>query len=115
RRRRRFYPPNFFAVSSSIGYARLSPSAKTVASPPCALTASSLSPSTKEPRQAPSPELEIEFLHEKIDQLCEREVLKLTGAVRMLPARRRPSAWGARESDAEGGRPSYRVAIDLMA
>jgi uncharacterized membrane protein len=29
-------------------------------------------------------ELEIELLHEKIDQLREREVLKLTEAVRML-------------------------------
>jgi uncharacterized membrane protein len=29
-------------------------------------------------------ELEIEWLHEKIDQLREREVFKLTEAVRML-------------------------------
>ena len=42
-------------------------------------------------------ELEIELLHEKIDQLREREVLTLTEAVRTP---------GARESNAEGGRPS---------
>jgi uncharacterized membrane protein len=51
-------------------------------------------------------ELEIELLHEKIDQLREREVLKLTEAVRMLTELLEPSASGARESDAEGGRPS---------
>ena len=51
-------------------------------------------------------ELEIELLHEKIDQLREREVLKLTDAVRMLTALLEQSASGARESDAEGGRPS---------
>jgi uncharacterized membrane protein len=51
-------------------------------------------------------ELEIELLHEKIDQLREREVLKLTEAVRMLTELLEQSASGARESDAEGGRPS---------
>ena len=51
-------------------------------------------------------ELEIELLHEKIDQLREREVLKLAEAVRMLTELLEQSASGARESDAEGGRPS---------
>ena len=51
-------------------------------------------------------ELEIELLHEKINQLREREVLKLTEAVRMLTELLEQSASGARESDAEGGRPS---------
>ena len=51
-------------------------------------------------------ELEIELLHEKIDQLREREVLKLTEAVRMLTELLEQSASGAREPDAEGGRPS---------
>jgi uncharacterized membrane protein len=51
-------------------------------------------------------ELEIELLHEKIDQLREREVLKLTEAVRMLTELLEQSASGARESDAEGGRSS---------
>jgi uncharacterized membrane protein len=51
-------------------------------------------------------ELEIELLHEKIDQLREREVLKLTEAVRMLTELAEQSASGASESDAEGGRPS---------
>ncbi|WP_246649053.1 DUF1003 domain-containing protein [Bradyrhizobium canariense] len=51
-------------------------------------------------------ELEIELLHEKIDQLREREVLKLTEAVRMMTELLEHSASGARESDAEGGRPS---------
>jgi uncharacterized membrane protein len=48
-------------------------------------------------------ELEIELLHEKIDQLREREVMKLTEAVRVLTEllERR-----ARESNAEVGRPS---------
>ena len=50
-------------------------------------------------------ELEIELLHEKIDQLREREVLKLTEAVRMLTELLKQSAVGAREPDAEGGRP----------
>ena len=50
-------------------------------------------------------ELEIELLHEKIDQLREREVLKLTEAVRMLTELLEQSAPGTRESDAEGGRP----------
>jgi uncharacterized membrane protein/quercetin dioxygenase-like cupin family protein len=49
-------------------------------------------------------ELEIELLHEKIDQLREREVLKLTEAVRTLTELLERSASGARESDAEGGR-----------
>lgn len=51
-------------------------------------------------------ELEIELLHEKIDQLREREVLKLTEAVGMLTELPEQSASGAHESDAEGGRPS---------
>jgi len=51
-------------------------------------------------------ELEIELLHEKIDQLREREVLKLTEAVRMLTELLEQSASAAREPDAEGGRPS---------
>lgn len=51
-------------------------------------------------------ELEIELLHEKIDQLREREVLKLTEAVRTLTELLEQSASGVRESDAEGGRPS---------
>ena len=50
-------------------------------------------------------ELEIELLHEKIDQLREHEVLKLTEAVRTLTELEQ-SGSGARESDAEGGRPS---------
>ena len=40
-------------------------------------------------------ELEIELLHEKIDQLREREALKLTEAVRMLPEQLQQSASGA--------------------
>jgi uncharacterized membrane protein len=51
-------------------------------------------------------ELEIELLHEKIDQLREWEVLKLTEAVRVLTELQQRSASGARESDAEGGQPS---------
>jgi uncharacterized membrane protein len=51
-------------------------------------------------------ELEIELLHEKIDQLRERELLKPTDAVRMLTELLEHSALGARESDAEGGRSS---------
>ena len=51
-------------------------------------------------------ELEIELLHEKIDQLREREVLKLTEAVRMLTELLEQSASGARESDADDERPS---------
>jgi uncharacterized membrane protein len=51
-------------------------------------------------------ELKIELLHEKIDQLREREVLKLTEAVRMLTELLEQSASGPREPDAEGGRPS---------
>jgi len=50
-------------------------------------------------------ELEIELLHEKIDQLRKREVLKLTEAVRALTEQQQ-SASGARGSDAEGGWPS---------
>jgi hypothetical protein len=60
-------------------------------------------------------ELEIELMHEKVDQLREREVLKLTEAVRTLTELLKQSASGARESDAGGGRPSYRAAIDFMA
>jgi uncharacterized membrane protein len=51
-------------------------------------------------------ELEIELLHEKIDQPREREVLKLTEAVRMLTELLEQSASGARESDVEHGRSS---------
>jgi len=51
-------------------------------------------------------ELEIELLHEKIDHLREREVLKLTEAVKMLTELLERSASDARESDAEGGSPS---------
>lgn len=51
-------------------------------------------------------ELEIELLHEKIDQLREREILKLTGAVRMLAELLEQSASRARVPDAEGGPPS---------
>ena len=47
-------------------------------------------------------ELEIELLHEKIDQLREREVLKLTEAVRTLTELLEQSASDARESEAEG-------------
>ncbi len=47
-------------------------------------------------------ELEIELLHEKIDQSREREVVKLTDAVRMLTELPEQSAPGACESDAEG-------------
>ena len=50
-------------------------------------------------------ELEIELLHEKIDQFRKREVLKLTEAVRALTEQQQ-SASGARGSDAEGGWPS---------
>jgi hypothetical protein len=46
------------------------------------------------------------LLHEKIDQLREREVLKLTDAVRVLTELQQQSASHARESDSEGGRPS---------
>ena len=51
-------------------------------------------------------ELEIELLQEKIDQLREREVLKLMEAVKMLTELLEQSALGAREFDAEGGPPS---------
>jgi NAD(P)H:quinone oxidoreductase type IV len=51
-------------------------------------------------------ELEIELLHDKIDQLREREILKLTEAVRMLTELLEQSASRPRESVAEGGRPS---------
>ena len=51
-------------------------------------------------------EPETELLHEKIDQLREREVLKLTEGIRMLTELQEQLASGARESDAEGGRPS---------
>jgi hypothetical protein len=46
------------------------------------------------------------LLHEKIDQLREREVLKLTEAVSMLTELLEQSASGARVPHAEGGRPS---------
>jgi hypothetical protein len=45
-------------------------------------------------------------LHEKIDQLRERGVLKLTEAVKTLTELLAQSASGARESDLEGARPS---------
>jgi uncharacterized membrane protein len=48
-------------------------------------------------------ELEIELLHEKIDQLREREVLKLTDAVRMLSELLERSASGAPKADGEKG------------
>ena len=51
-------------------------------------------------------ELEIELLHEKIDQLREREVLKLTEAVRVLTELQQQSASRACESDSESGWPS---------
>jgi uncharacterized membrane protein len=51
-------------------------------------------------------ELEIELLHEKIDQLREREILTLTGAVRMLAELLEQSASRAHVPDAEGGPPS---------
>jgi hypothetical protein len=51
-------------------------------------------------------ELEIELLLETIDQPPEREVLKLTEVVRMLTELLEQSASAARESDAEGRRPS---------
>lgn len=40
-------------------------------------------------------ELDIDLLHEKIDQLCERKVLKLAEAVRMPIELLEQSAWGA--------------------
>jgi uncharacterized membrane protein len=51
-------------------------------------------------------ELEIELLHEKIDHLREREVLKLTEAVKMLTELLERSASDARQSGAESGSPS---------
>jgi uncharacterized membrane protein len=51
-------------------------------------------------------ELEIELLHDKIDQLREREVLKLTEAVRVLTELQQQSASRARDPDSEGGRTS---------
>ena len=51
-------------------------------------------------------ELEVELLHEKINQLREREVLKLAEAVKILTELLEQSASGASQSDAEGGRPS---------
>jgi uncharacterized membrane protein len=51
-------------------------------------------------------ELEIELLHEKIDQLRECEVLKLTEAVTMLTELLEQSASGAREPNADVGRLS---------
>jgi hypothetical protein len=44
------------------------------------------------------------LLHEKIDQLREREILSLTEAVSMLTELLEQSASGGREFDAEGGR-----------
>ena len=46
------------------------------------------------------------MLHEKIDQLREREALKLTEAVRTLVELLEQSALGAPESDVIRGRPS---------
>jgi uncharacterized membrane protein len=60
-------------------------------------------------------ELEIELLHEKIDQLREWEVLKLTEAVMVLTELQQQSASHARESDSKVGRPQLRVAIDFIA
>lgn len=51
-------------------------------------------------------ELEIELLHEKIDQLREREVLELTEAVRMLTELLGHSASGKRKVGASSGRSS---------
>jgi len=51
-------------------------------------------------------ELETKLLHEKIAQLRDREVLKLTEAFRMLTELLGQSASGSRESDADGERPS---------
>ena len=51
-------------------------------------------------------ELEIELLHAKIDQLREREILKLTEAVRVLTELQQQSAAGARGPYAESRRPS---------
>lgn len=50
-------------------------------------------------------ELEIELLHEKIDQLREREVLELTQAVRMLTELLERFSSTAHEPESEGGRP----------
>lgn len=51
-------------------------------------------------------ELEIELLHEKIDQLREREVLELTEAVRMLTELLEQSTSGRCGVDAASGRSS---------
>jgi uncharacterized membrane protein len=51
-------------------------------------------------------ELEIESLHEKIDQLREREVLNLMEAVSTMTELLEQSASGERESHTQGGRPS---------
>ncbi|MDI3561814.1 DUF1003 domain-containing protein [Bradyrhizobium sp. Arg816] len=51
-------------------------------------------------------ELEIELLHQQIDQPREREILKLTEAVRMLTELLGQLASDARESHTESGRPS---------
>ncbi|WP_262269438.1 DUF1003 domain-containing protein [Microvirga yunnanensis] len=48
-------------------------------------------------------ELEIELLHEKIDLLREREILRLTEAVRMLSELLERSALGASKADGEKG------------
>jgi len=50
--------------------------------------------------------LEIELLHEKIDQLREREVLTLTEAVRMLTEMLSSRRRVHHEPDAKGGWPS---------
>lgn len=50
-------------------------------------------------------ELEMELL-KKMDQLLEREIIKLTEAVRMMTEPLEESASGARDSDAQGGGPS---------
>jgi uncharacterized membrane protein len=51
-------------------------------------------------------ELEIELLHEKIDQLREREVLKLTEAVRTLTELLESSRRRVHASPMRSGRPS---------
>jgi uncharacterized membrane protein len=51
-------------------------------------------------------ELEIELLHEKIDQLREREVLELTEAVKMLTELLERTTPTARDDKAEDGLPS---------
>jgi uncharacterized membrane protein len=62
-------------------------------------------PAEKDYRINVKAELEIELLHEKIDQLREREVLKLTEVVIVLTELQEQSASHARESDSKVGRP----------